>query len=155
MRCRGALEIAIEKTARAAFALTLGGDGVLQLQSYNTYQTHCQHMSTYVQAASQSGELEIDCQRQAAWLLVILTAVAISSSSYLVALHTRARRPAAGAAAARMLAVDCFMVRAIVTGLAVRRVGRCPCEAKVERQARARPIECSAEQQKTRVLVKP
>jgi hypothetical protein len=77
---------------------------------------------------------------------VILTAVAISSSSYLVALHTRARRPAAGAAAARMLAVDCFMVRAIVAGLAVRRVERCPCEAKVAKDARARPIECSAQQ---------
>jgi len=106
-------------------------------------------------AATRSGVLEISqsapCSRQ----LAALTAVAISSSSYLVALHTSARRPALGALAARRLAVDCFMVRAIATVLAVRRVEWCPSEAKVTMQGCARPIECSASSRMHRVWTKP
>jgi hypothetical protein len=64
-------------------------------------------------------------------------------------------RPAAGAAAARMLAVDCFMVRAIVAGLGVRRLGRCLAEAKVALERSARPIECLGMQQRARAYQSP
>lgn len=87
---------------------------------------------------------------------VILTAVAISSSSYLVALHTMARRPAAGAAPARRLAVDCFMVRAIVVDWLRYGWMGCPCEAKVAVQVLAAPIECAAERRTPlKALIRP
>jgi hypothetical protein len=136
-------------------ALTLGGDGVLQLHKNKQQKPYYQQAIDVALAAHQSGVLEIGWSAPCASATAALTAVAISSSSYLVALHTMARRPAAGAAAARMLAVDCFMVRAIVAGLVVRRVGRCLAEAKVELEGRARPIECPEMQQSTRVLPKP
>lgn len=155
LRWAEAPKIAIAATARAMAPLTLGGDGVLQLQENKQHKPYRQQATGEVLAAGQSGVLEIGWSAPCARAAAALTAVAISSSSYLVALHTMARRPAAGAAAARMLAVDCFMVRAIVAGLGVRRVGRCLAEAKVEVGGRARPIECLEMQQSTRVLPKP
>jgi hypothetical protein len=73
-----------------------------------------------------------------------------------VALHTRARRPAAGAAPARRLAVDCFMVRAIAMDWLRDGWMGCPCEAKVADQALAAPIECAAERRTPlKALMKP
>lgn len=54
-----------------------------------------------------------------------------------------------------MLAVDCFMVRAIVTGLALKRVESARMKQKVTRERRARPIGRWVNDKKTRVWQSP
>jgi hypothetical protein len=111
--------------------LTLGGDGVLQGASRRVAVGVRGQQQQCMQRVSGGGTrrslpphtLAVSARpHPPAGRAAPLTAVAISSSSYFVALHTSARRPVAGAAAARRLAVDCLSVNAMVAGWARRQL---------------------------------